>query len=676
MFLGCRSQGSILWRKTLDGERHPDFLGAIQHIWHSNRNGQHQARSPRITGNARCRTSHSLVVVSQAPPVSPARANSTTSTPLIELLPAPDGRTFRPPNAVRSKSARRFLDAEALKELEKDLHIDSITSFVPVGSPVVEDKQLTPDSEDVLNEQNRQPRSFKHGRTIQWGKNKEDKRFINRLLQDKSYLSYDWRVPLKLLKRYYRADKDVTPTKRDLIRERACGAIRSGDFLADTVPEPEHWSQGTFYRYVHDLAHFQPPPSPVSRALGLRRQRRGPHTIPEIGETLYDLFHRTELKQCLTLETCEVAMWFFTKHYMLSKARALFIRMEDLQMAIPTSTINILMRAAAHEKDLHTYCWLLNLMIKRGFSPNAETCVIFVQCIERIAVKRLLIREMAKLSILNRPAIRKSMIITTVKEDVISFVSGKGEPRDFLYRMRLKHGPEWLSRRTGNIILNEVSKYVSLEAGLQLLEPLKRHGFSPDHVTLSTFLDQSLQIGSLPLAAQVLETFDTNWNLQPGRYAHERLFLYAWRRGYLNVIRVIWISACLQGFVTYPMQAKVFYSLRLSASKYWPAYHSPRRPTRQPSKSANVFRSLMGKFIIGLEPLEHHALGAAQLAIAENLRTALKARPKEALSKNLREAHTMDREWRTHTGKDLGRKLQHRYPVLLVTDRIDTERGY
>ena len=661
MFSGYRTQGTVSGTKSLSRDQRPIFFYAVsvlRHFWTAHVNDR--KRNQRIERGIQVHTLHSQATTGTLPDPSALAIDSKSNHPVL-LLPWPRARERQPPSR-RADSQRKFFNNEALKELQKDIYVDRIPHFLP---------EYSFNDEDLHKKAARTPRP---AQILQWGKETEYRRFINRQLQDKSFLSYDWRVPLKLLKKYYRANSIGPQNQGDLITQTAAKA--KPDSLTDTIHEPERWNKTTFDHYVCGLTSFRPPTPPVSRALELRRQRRGPLTVPEIGKTLHSLFHRREFGRFLEPKICNTAINFLTRHAMLSRARSLFFLMEHLSISIPVSTINIFLRAAAHQQDLHSFSWLLTIMIKRGFNPDAETWVIFVQCLDLIAVKRLVITEMATLGLLHKPGIRKRVIMATVKDDIIDFLASKREPRDFLYQMRLKHGPGWMSCWTGSIILNEVCKRVSLSAGLDLIEPMKRHGFSPDSVTLNIPFFQALTSfrGSLPLAAYILEIFARQHSVQPDRDAWEKLFQCAWKLCYLNVIRVIWISACLNGTVTYNMQQKVLYSLRLSALQYKPADYVPRQPTRLPRPRNQVFRSLMGKFVIGLDPLKYASWAEGQRAVMDCLRIAKTAKLRFTLSFNLREAYKVDREWRIEEGMDVGKKLEHRYPVLLNTDRSEPDR--
>lgn len=502
---------------------------------------------------------------------------------------------------------------------------------------------------------------------VQWTRRHKYNIFILRQIQDKSARSYDWMGVLRLLKAHYRPAS---------VRSRG-HENRSPDESAnseprratDTISEPEHWTKATFDRYVYDLIKTPRPAQSFSEAQKVKRRQKRPCTVNGIGSTLYRLFNRKDMSHFVDSEICNAAIVFLSRHAMLARARSIFLVMEDLSISIPVSTFNIFMRAAAHQKDLHTLSLLLDTMIIRGSNPDAETWAIFVQCLDSIATRRLVIAEMATLGILHQPGIMTKVVISTVKDDLIDHLAAMRDPRDFFDEMKLKYGPCWMSSRTGNVILREICKRVSLSAGLDLIEPLRQHGFVPHAFTLKTFFLQALMTGrdSLPLATFILEAFSTRYSVHVNRQLWAPFFFRARALGYLNVARVLWIAACLRGNVTRPMRVSVLASLQPSARYYGyysAAKYAPRNPELYPQPSYRLLRCYMGNFLLGLDPFKPASWNEGLQAMRRCLRMAYTAKLRFSLTFNLLEAYKVDREWKSGNAKDLGVMLQYRYPVL------------
>lgn len=651
MFSGCRTQGTVLWTKRLTRDERPIFFHAVvllRHFWTAHVNDC--KRNDRVERLIQVRVLH-IQATTERQPGRSALADYPKSNHPILFLPSRRDEEHQS-LSTQTDDLRKLLESGALNKIEEEISVDRSALRLPISDN---------DDEDL---QNKAARALRPAQVMLWNSPHDYRRSIERQIHVKSSRSFDWKRPLKLLKAHYRATSRRPQDHGVLTVEPAKSKLR---FLSDTIPEPKHWTKATFDRYVYDLTRFKPPPLPVAKASDLRRQRRGPHTIPEVGESLHSLFHHREMSQFFEPKVCNAAIEFLSRHAMLSQARSIFFVMENLSIPMPVSTINIFMRAAAHQKDLHTFSLLLDTMIERCFNPDAETWVIFVQCLDSIAARRSVVAEMATLGILNQPGITAKVLTATVKDDLIDFLADTREPRDFLDEMRFKHGPDWMSRRTGNIVLNEVCKRASLSAGLDLIEPMKRHGFSPSPITLNIPLFQALasRPSPLSLATSILETFAEQHPVQFDRELWGVLFSRAWNLGYLNVTRVVWIAACLNGSVTHRMEQKVLYSLRQSALRHKIADYVPTKadPFRQPR--TKVFKSLMGKFIIGLDPLKHASWNEGHRALRECLKMAKTAKLRFTLTFNLKEAYKVDCEWKSGEAKDLNGNLEHRYPVLL-----------
>ena len=608
MFSGCCIQGTATWKGFQTRERLPVFFYPItflRYMWaaHINDRKCNQAFERRI----QCRIFHAQATADGLLNPTALKSLSTSDSPTL-LLPWPKRSKHQPP-PIKADSPDQVLNSEAFQELENSSHVDGVLRFDSVGQ-----FEEAPPDEALHREAARTPIT---ARSIQIKKQNEIKRSTSRQLIEKSFLSYDWRVPLQLLKKYSKPKASIHQTCEDNTSKSS--HKKAPEPPTDMIYEPKRWSKSIFDRYVYDLISFEPPVFPVSGALGLRRPwRRGLRTIPEVGDTLHDLFHRKELRKFLEPRICNTAINFFARHGMISQARSLFFVMEHFSMDIPFSTINIFMRAAAHLKDLHVFSWLLIIMIRRGLKPDSETWTIFLQFFDSVALKKLIIHEMARLGMLNDTRIKKLVMSSTIKDEIVSFLAGNRDPRDFLNQKRLKHGPDWLNTKRGNIILNEVCKRISLAAGLDLLEPLKEHGFKPDVVSLNIPLFQILKRRSLPLAAYVLDVFATKHNIVPDQDGYQGLFVYARDRGYLNVSRLVWIAACLNGAVTMQMQAKVRHSLYVNALIHGDRIRQPRRLTSLPGQWTRVFTTFMGNFVLGLPPFDSHSPNKWRKAISKD----------------------------------------------------------
>ena len=662
MFSGCRSQGTPIWGGLNRPERRRFVCSPsafLRHIWAAHINDQ--KRNQGFERPIQCRIFHAQSIAHGETPSIALKSSSTQTSPLLPLE-WPEIPNHRPPLPNTNHPSQGLDNIALQKTTGKGKPANSILRSVPVDQ-----YEEAPLNEDLHREAARTPKRAQSEADNEINGSSGGQR------PGKSFLSYDWRVSLKLLKKYCSVDASLRENRAIIINKVP---QRQSQITSDkVVHEPTQWSHVAFDRYVHDLVNFEPPPMLISKAPWFRNTPKGgPRNITEIGDTIHGLMNRKELRKFLNPMACNAAIDFFARHGMMSKAQSLFYTMEHLSIPISVSSMHIFMRAAAHLKDLHTFSWLLVTMIKRGIRPDSETWIIFTRFFDSGAVKSLIIQEMTALGMLRDPRIAKMVVSSTIREDIVSSLQNNQDPRDFLQQKGLEHGPGWLNTKRGNVIFNEVCKRSSIAAGLDLLRPLQEHGFKPDIVTLNIPLFQTIKRGSIPLASYVLDTFATKYKIFPDQMGYQKLFKLAHDRGYLNVSRLLWIAACLEGTVNMYMQAKVRHSLYVDAFISGVKIRAPVRLTSLPAQASIFFKRFMGKFVLGFPPFETQTSNQWIRMITKNLRKFKTVRLKCSLGYNLREAHKLDREWRFHEGKDVEEKLQHGYLILLADERSFSTR--
>lgn len=570
-------------------------------------------------------------------------------------------------------SIEKDLEISAVKPreaLETGRYADQIARFLP-SQP---------------SEQERPP-TLK--RTKRHGKHKEDKLLWNKLLKDKGHFSYDWRIPLSQLERHYNIEKKEPSNERlDLVRQVRISPITySSRGLPSSLPQPTEWSQTSFTNYVKDLVALKPPRPAVSRLLGLEMNKDGPPTIPQAVGRLQTLLHSPKMRKFLTIEACNIALQFLYDKSMMSKARALYLRMEHLCMEVSTLTFNILLRGSASQKDLHNFAFLLQLMLKRGFRPNEETWVIFLMAIDSKSVRARVVQKMRDRKILEKTSVRRDVVSLIARDEVADFMTTDQNMNKFIDHMDNRYGHGWLSTSSANVILDEVGKRLSTSDSLQILYQMKQLGLSPNDYTMSTLLYQCLDSRRHDLTIEILDMFERHWYLHPKQTSHEALFIQAWRGRLLNFTKVVWISACIHGFVTYKMQNLVMQSLLFSTSLK--AYtSSPDRlgnvDARLHSRS-ETYKRIAGNFIVGVDITEiDRKLGKSrslsegpkkqptsceELAVMTNLATAGQGYLRRGLVDLLRDALTLDKAWAAAglwQDEEMQRKINSSLPVDII----------
>lgn len=438
---------------------------------------------------------------------------------------------------------------------------------------------------------------------------KESRLLVNQLLQDKGQLSYDWRVPLRLLEQHAwsavvpahgkrqnldtQVDKPAAaPLDHHIPRiARVPSRGRSHIMSARDVPKPKTWSVSSLANYIEDLAMTQFANDKVPQIIPVDVTRSSNMTF--IVNVLDEIFQSPEPKRYLSVRAYNIALRFYYNQRLVSKARSLFIQLEDSRVEIPTETFNIVLQGAASSKDLHNFTFILQKAMQRGFRPDSETWNLLLVAVTSEKVRAVIIQRMWESGIINDWAEKRGVMRLIIQNEIASHIDKRGDRGAFLDHLDQHYGVEWLTTSTGNKLLHEYSKRFVLPATLALLPAMKQRGFAANAVSLNTLLHHCLLLRQHRNAIKVLEAFHYQFGLWPGKMGHEIMFMMAWRSRLLNFARIVWRHACIYGYVTFKMRNLVFRSLLT------------KTPVQRSDSKAVRFRELVGKFVISaVEPDE------------------------------------------------------------------------
>ena len=505
-----------------------------------------------------------------------------------------------------------------------------------------------------------------NGRGLVFGKHQADKQLVNQRLKDKGPLSYDWRIPLFQLEQAAASSTEIQDLKSEnstgyRIRRTHHGPYQHRARLAREVPRPAVWSEAKLYYYVAMIADSQRAQRDIPRS-HKKVYLGGSSNKADIVKIYEELFYDDTIKKFLSSEACNVALRFFHMHGMISKARALFTRMESLQLNIPSDTFNLILRSAALDKDLHNFTYLLQRMLQRGFRPDDATWVSLLIAVNSKEVRAVIARKMDERNVILGPGSRKAVAELMISNEVDIHLGSGHNPITFVDRMDTRYGPQWVTTRAGNSLLHEMGKR-EYGNGLALLEQLRQRSFAPDEVTMNTLMRLCLQRSLYHDAIEVLKFFDCHMKMGPGDKVYDTLLSLAWNNRLLNWARVVWRSACIDGHVNFQTRNRVFQSLLDHDLRELPS--SDKAGSRDNQGRGQIFRKLAGSFVVGVrrpQTAELAELGRAlwlsefdskkssvkraRLQVQSDLRIAKSCRLKIPLHELLRKALDLDQKWK------------------------------
>ena len=620
-------------------------------------------------------------------PANPLAPSNSHVSPEEDGLEDASGLTQTRINAVQPDSNERSStthisgpeDAEKpANSDDEDAHVQRVTSHQQAMQT-----QLVPSKTYFTSEISEDDRRFlRKASKILWDKRREDKRAVNQVLRDKGDWSHDWRTPLRLLRENTTTEPDETLNWKQLKRLQSTSSLaptKRRPLSPTTFKRPIILSRKSFTYHVRDLVlarHVRP----LIWHLSLSRSpEQPPSTIPEIAWALLNLFRNVSLRKFTTPEAGYMAIKYLINRSLIQETREMFFLLEHLSFGTGTHIINVMMRRAARNKDLHAFAWLLQNMTKRGLKANAETWCNFLLCIENQDVRSIILQEMERLGFAQYPAQERRIFASLLKDDLKKLLESNEDLNEHLANLERKRGPEWLSGTvgaiTGNHIIYEARKYLSRTQMFQLINSLMKWRYTPNSSTVNMLLSYWLRLGSFPSALQVLNVASSQWHLRITGKIYGLLFQHAWRKRWLNVCHVVWKAACFDGAVTWNMQRHVADSLRLSAALHQRALDPNKHLTtplwqqlqfEPPEGRKLAFMSVLGRLLVDIPAANPSSSVYHRKQLTKSLSSASEFQLGQPFPELLSKAFAMDMIWLMSKEEGVAAKLEKALPIPTI----------
>lgn len=468
-------------------------------------------------------------------------------------------------------------------------------------------------------------------------KSKEHRFLVNQLLKDKGPLSYDWRIPLRLLELHYRPSYSSETTERNSVSRNAPLGLESPFEksiaihgaspeslsekpmrIAQDVSKPAVWTESALVQYIRDLTesqlfYYRVPLAPQTRANASSNRDKVINGLDEI-------FQNTNFRRIMSAEVYNIALQFYYAHGMVSRARELFVHLEESKIGIPRETFNIVLRFSASSKDLHNFTFILHRATLLGFKPDEETWCMLLMAVSSDQVRAVIIQRMRERNIVDDVPNNIGARRIIIQNEMVSCIEQRGDRGDFLNYMDQRYGRSWLTTSVGNKLLYEHGKRRSIPETLALLAGMRVRGFVPDQISLDTLLQQCLLLRQHRNAIETLKAFSDQFGLKPGKQTYQTLFAIAWVNHFLNLARIVWRSACIQGCTTATMHRLVHQSLSTpfgSQNSMIIDGHDAERKTRGGSE---IFKQLVGRFVLfAPKPQDFKLVDVGNLSVPSNV---------------------------------------------------------
>ncbi|KAL8755951.1 MAG: hypothetical protein Q9199_003269 [Rusavskia elegans] len=408
------------------------------------------------------------------------------------------------------------------------------------------------------------------------------KAFRNQMLKDRGSWSYDWRIPLQDLERCYVPDGGQDAVSLS-IPEASRKTKVPHNLRADQIKPPTIWTISTFYTHVVQLTS-----SNVDRLVARQIYSKGEsHTVAVAG-ALASLFADPSLKYVVSVDAGNVALGFLFDNGKFARGQDLFGQLQELQKDTDPSTYNIMLGAAAEQKDLHTFTYILKMMIIYRVSPSTQTWLHLARAVREDEVRTIIINRMGEKGLLKNSAIVKEAVALLMPQLVVKYLDSGNKAHDLIHALDSRYGPAWCSTPAAESLIDGVGVRHTTEEALMTLKKLCDRGYRPTQGMLLLFLRQCSWSKAHELAVQLLFLFRTKYTIKPSMQIYDVLFQQAWRSQLYNCCRVLWIYACVHGHTSFDMQRLVKGSLYVR-----------RRTSSSEQSRSSVWEETAGKVITG-----------------------------------------------------------------------------
>ena len=326
---------------------------------------------------------------------------------------------------------------------------------------------------------------------------------------------------------------------------------------AERIPRPEKWTTTSFADYVDDLVFTE-----VPNHIQLLGYKRGHDHVTTVVQILRTLFSDPNCRNSISRTAFNQAMAYFVKTNRIRDARVLFVRMEMLKLQMDTETFNIMLRGAAKAEDLHNFHFILHLMLRRGFSPNARTWIAFMRTVPELRIKLYILAAMKEKGFLYHTSIIRDACEQLVAQEIHTALDQSLNQAQFLAHMDARYGPQWLTVSSGNRILHALGARGLISRCWEFLYAMEDRFVKPDNISVNIILNQCKQASNLTGALEIMKNLPPSVGYVPDEKTYQILFEIAWRARSYNLARVVWRYACLSAGTTRRMRNLVFQSLK------------------------------------------------------------------------------------------------------------------
>ena len=332
---------------------------------------------------------------------------------------------------------------------------------------------------------------------------------------------------------------------------------------ADRIPPPVVWNPRTFVDYVQNLTIME------------ARHSGGQDQVQVVTRRLDALFSQSNARSSISRTAFNMALQYLIKHNRIQDARILYTRMDLVGLPMSTETFNIMLRRTAQMEDHHVTSYILRLMLKKGFLPNAGTWIALLMANHNPSTAIAVVNVMMRKGLLRNVETLRAVIEHIVRYEVNASIDhGKGMPQ-FLLHMRDRYGAKWLNADISHRILDALGSRGLISRCREFLEEMVSSFVPIERVAINIVLTHCKRTMNVAGAVNFLQGLPPSMQVVPDRYTFHLLFESAWSTKHYNIAKVVWKYACFSGCTTPRMRTIIRDSLRTESKWFKPSLCVP-----------------------------------------------------------------------------------------------------
>lgn len=330
-------------------------------------------------------------------------------------------------------------------------------------------------------------------------------------------------------------------------RRRMAAPVR-----ADRVPRPSTWTPESFGLYVQHLVSIK-----MTTHLQRTLYKPGEHHTNVVVDILQALFVDPECRTAISAAAFNDALGYLEKHNAIDVVRDLFVRMEMQNLKMNTETFNIMLRGTAKSRSLGNFHYIFLLMLRRGYTPNADTWLAFMRLMDDFEIKVHILKSMKNKDLLRDLRTQQGVCMNLVEMEIHDSLDNNITHEQFLQHMADRYGQDWLTKDSANRILDALGSRGLISRCWDIFELMHSRDVEPSDVSILTVLHHCEKQRNAEGAIEIIRRVSSLIGFDPSQEGYHSLFRLAWNNFLPCVARVVWRYACLNAATTHRMRRKI-----------------------------------------------------------------------------------------------------------------------